>query len=165
MPSKRFTLVELVILALLIGILVALLIGILALIASPNFKNAVLPTHAPTNAFPDFTASKHKAFMDSIKADLVASMKADLLTLAVAEDDYYRDSLKYSVTVVCGPTPEPGALTLCPSRGNLLEGMVLAGPGWGAKMTNQHVPGVVCVIYVNYPGAPPGTRDGTPICT
>jgi prepilin-type N-terminal cleavage/methylation domain-containing protein len=143
MPPKGFTLIELVVLA--------LLLGIIALIALPHFSDSVR-----INTLPTFAASKEKAF--------IQSMKADLLKLAVAEEAYYRDSLKYTVTVACVPTPLPGAATLCPSRGNLLGGPVVAGPGWGATMTNDHLPGVVCAIYVNYPSPPPGARDGTPAC-
>jgi type II secretory pathway pseudopilin PulG len=138
MPSKGFTLVELVILA--------LLLGIIALIALPNFRDAL----------PNFTASKEKAF--------IASMKGDLRRLAVAEEDYYRDSLKYGTWVACMPTPVRGAVNLCPSRGNTLGGPAIAGPGWAATMTNDHLPGVLCAIFVSHPAVPPATREGTPAC-
>jgi type II secretory pathway pseudopilin PulG len=94
MQSKGFTLVELVTLA--------LVIGIITLIALPTF----------TAPLPNLRASKNQAY--------VASTQADLTRLVGAEEDYSRDSLKYTSTVVCATPPAPGVLNFCPSRGNLL---------------------------------------------
>jgi type II secretory pathway pseudopilin PulG len=139
MPSKGFTILELVMLA--------LLIGIIALIALPNF----------TDSLPNFTASKEKAF--------VASMKADLMRLALAEEDYYRDSLRYSTVLACTTPATPGTVRYCVSPHNTIGGPVIAGPGWAATITNDHLPGVVCAIFVHMANAtPPATREGTPAC-
>src|SRR5437016_13508969 len=70
MPSKAFTFIEHVILA--------LLIAILARIALPTVSASL---------------SKLRA---SREQTYVASMKTDLVQLVMAEEDYFRDSLKYT---------------------------------------------------------------------
>src|SRR5207302_1185341 len=141
-PSKAFTFIEHVILA--------LLIAILARIALPTVSASL---------------SKLRA---SREQTYVASMKTDLVQLVMAEEDYFRDSLKYTSAVRCTTPPTRGVLNFCPSRGNVLEGPTLvsgdAGPGWGATMTNIALPNVRCAIFVNS-GAPyPALVEGTPLC-
>jgi type II secretory pathway pseudopilin PulG len=138
MASKGFTLIEWVVLA--------LLLGIIALVALPNFRESL----------PTFTASKEKAF--------IASMKADLLRLAVAEEAYYRDSLKYTTILACTSPATPGTARFCPSPRNTVWGLAIAGPGWSATMGNDHLSGVRCVIFVHMTPVPPATREGTPAC-
>jgi type II secretory pathway pseudopilin PulG len=127
MQSKGFTLIELVILA--------LLIGIITCIALPTF----------TAPLPKRRASKHRAY--------VASMQADLTRLVGAEEDYFRDSRKYTSTVVCATPPAPGVLNFCPSRGNVLGtsrlGFGARGPGWGASIRNRNLPNVVGSVFIN----------------
>jgi prepilin-type N-terminal cleavage/methylation domain-containing protein len=140
--AKGFTLIELVILV--------LVIGIISCIALPNY----------TASLSNLRASKQKAY--------VASLQADLLRLLVAEENYFRDSLKYTSSVVCATPPTPGVLNFCPSRGNLLAGPTLAfsgaGPGWEATMSNGNLPDVVCAVFLNA-GAPyPALVEGKPLC-
>ncbi len=140
MPAKRPTPIEVVILA--------LLISIIALLALPNFRDA-----RDAESIRKFTARTY-----------IASMKTDLVRLASAEEDYYRDSLKYSTVLACATPATPGTARLCPSPGNTIEGMTIAGPGWSAVISNDHLAGVRCVIFVNLAPLPPATRDGTPEC-
>ncbi len=137
MPAKRFTLIALVILA--------VLSGIIAVIALRNSRDA--------ESIPTFPARAY-----------IASMKVDLVRLASAEEDYYRDSLKYTTVLACATPATPGTARFCPSPGNTIEGMTIAGPGWSAVISNDHLAGVRCVIFVNLAPLPPATRDGTPEC-
>jgi Tfp pilus assembly protein PilE len=142
MPSKGFTLIELVILA--------LVIGVITFIALPSF----------TASLSNVRASKQQLY--------VAAMQTNLVQLLMAEEDYFRDSLKYGTTVVCTTPPTRGALNFCPARGNVLAGPELvttdAGLGWRATMTNLALPNVHCAIFVGS-GAPyPAVVEGTPLC-
>jgi len=142
MTDKGFTLIEHVILALLIAILVRM----------------ALPTLGPSLS--KLRASRAQTY--------VASMKTDLVQLVTAEEDYFRDSLKYTSAVRCTTPPTRGVLNFCPSRGNVLQGPELAssdaGPGWRATMTNTALPNVTCAIFVNA-GAPyPALVEGTSLC-
>jgi hypothetical protein len=91
-------------------------------------------------------------------------MKADLVRLAGSEEEYYRDSLRYTTTLACTTPRTPGTARFCPAPRNTVGGPVLAGPGWAATITNDHLPGVLCAIFVNHRPVPPATRDGTPAC-
>jgi len=130
MPSQGFTLIELVILA--------LLIGLITFIALPTF----------TPSLPNLRASQNRAY--------VASMQADLTRLVGAEEDYLRDSLKYTSTLVCAMPPAPGVLNFCPSRGNVLGtptlGCSARGPVWGASISNRNLPNVVRSVPVSGAG-------------
>jgi len=142
MPSKGFSFIGLVILA--------LLIAIVARFALPTVSASL---------------SKLRA---SRAQTYVASMKTDLVQLVTAEEDYFRDSLKYTSAVRCTTPPTRGVLNFCPSRGNVLQGPELAssdaGPGWRATMTNTALPNVTCAIFVNA-GAPyPALVEGTSLC-
>jgi len=142
MTSKGFTLIEHVILALLLAILARL-------------------------ALPTLSASLSK-LRGSREQAYVASMKTDLVQLVKAEEDYFRDSLKYTSAVRCTTPPTRGVLNFCPSRGNVLERPTLAsgdaGLGWWATMTNIALPNVTCAIFVNGPAAYPALVEGTPSC-
>jgi len=142
MPSKGFSFIGHVILA--------LLIAIVARFALPTVSASL---------------SKLRA---SRAQTYVASMKTDLVQLVTAEEDYFRDSLKYTSAVRCTTPPTRGVLNFCPSRGNVLQGPELAssdaGPGWRATMTNTALPNVTCAIFVNA-GAPyPALVEGTSLC-
>ena len=142
MPSKGFSFIGHVILA--------LLIAIVARFALPTVSASL---------------SKLRA---SRAQTYVASMKTDLVQLVTAEEDYFRDSLKYTSAVRCTTPRTRGVLNFCPSRGNVLQGPELAssdaGPGWRATMTNSALPNVTCAIFVNA-GAPyPALVEGTSLC-
>lgn len=142
MPSKRFTLIEHVILA--------LLIAILARMAVPTLSASLAKLRA----------SREQAY--------VASMKTDLVQLVMAEENYLRDSLKYTSDVRCTTPPTRGVLNFCPSRGNVLGRPTVNGsggdPGWWVTMTNITLPTVTCAIFVNT-GAPyPALVEGIPAC-
>jgi hypothetical protein len=142
MPSKGFSFIGHVILALLIAVV----------------ARFMLPT---------VSASLSK-LRESREQAYVASMKTDLVQLVTAEEDYFRDSLKYTRAVRCTTPPTRGVLNFCPSRGNVLQGPELAssdaGPGWRATMTNIALPNVTCAIFVNA-GAPyPALIEGTAVC-
>jgi len=142
MTSKGFTFIEHVTLALLIAILARM-------------------------ALPTLSASLSK-LRESREQAYVGSMNTDLVQLVGAEEDYFRDSLKYTSAVRCTTPPTRGVLNFCPSRGNVLEGLTLtsgdAGLGWWATMTNIALPNVTCAIFVNA-GAPyPALVEGTPLC-
>ena len=143
MTSKGFTFIEHVILALLIAMLARM-------------------------ALPTLSASLSK-LRGSREHAYVAAMKTNLVQLVMAEEDYFRDSLKYTSAVRCTTSPTRGVLNVCPSRGNVLQGPELAssdaGPGWRATMTNIALPNVTCAIFVNGAGAPyPALVEGTPLC-
>jgi hypothetical protein len=137
MPAKRFALIA--------SVILAVVIGTIALIALPNSRDA--------ESVPTFPARAY-----------IASMKVDLVRLASAEEDYYRDSLRYTTVLACTTPATPGTARFCPSPDNMIEGMSIAGPGWSAVISNDHLAGVRCVIYVNLAPLPPATRDGTPEC-
>jgi len=143
MTAKGFTFVEHVILALLIAILVRM----------------ALPTLGPSLS--KLRGSREHAY--------VVSMKTDLVQLVMAEEDYFRDSLKYTSAVRCTTPRTRGVLSFCPSRGNVLQGPELNGsgavPAWRATMTNIAIPNVTCAIFVNGAGAPyPALVEGEPLC-
>jgi hypothetical protein len=142
MTSNGFTFVEHVILALLIAILVRM----------------ALPTLGPSLS--KLRASREHAY--------VVSMKTDLVQLVMAEEDYFRDSLKYTSAVRCTTPSTRGVLNFCPSRGNVLQGPTInsgdAGLGWWATMTNIALPNVTCAIFANGPAVYPALIEGTPSC-
>jgi hypothetical protein len=142
MTSKGFTFVEHVILALLIAILVRM----------------ALPTLGPSLA--KLRGSREHAY--------VVSMKTDLVQLVMAEEDYFRDSLKYTSDVRCTTSHTRGVLNFCPSRGNVLARPTLASGltrlGWWATMTNIALPNVTCAIFVGEVAVYPALVEGTPSC-
>jgi hypothetical protein len=91
-------------------------------------------------------------------------MKADLVRLAVAEEDYHRDALRYGTILACTTPATPGTVRFCVSPHNIVSAPTLAGPGWWATIDNDHVGGVRCAIYVHITPLPPATRAGTPAC-
>src|SRR5690242_11907076 len=125
MPSKGFSFIGHVILA--------LLIAVVARFALPTVSASLSKLRA----------SRAQAY--------VASMKTDLVQLVTVEEDYFRDSFKYTSAVRCTTPPTRGVLNFCPSRGNVLQGPELAssdaGPGWRATMTNIALPNVTCAIF------------------
>src|SRR6266567_7959225 len=139
MNRKGFTLIELLI--------VVVIIGILAAIAIPKFAN-----------------TKGKAYL--------ASMKSDLRNLVTAEEAYFADSVKYSTKVTSkvggvACTPAAGDVSWCPTTGNNLTTLNVAGGGWDASMTNNNLttPVITCSIFVNEAG-PVGAAisEGAPAC-
>src|SRR5690242_7128382 len=138
MTSKGFTFVEHVILALLIAMLVRM----------------ALPTLGPSLA--KLRASREHAY--------VVAMKTDLVQLVMAEEDYFRDSLKYTSAVRCTTPRTRGVLNFCPSRGNVLQGPTLsrgdAGLGWWATMTNVALPNVTCAIFAKWARCVSGVDRG-----
>src|SRR5437016_5263774 len=139
MNRKGFTLIELLI--------VVVIIGILAAIAIPKFAN-----------------TKGKAYL--------ASMKSDLRNLVTAKEAYFADSVKYSTKVTSkvggvACTPAAGDVSWCPTTGNNLVTLNVAGGGWDASMTNNNLttPLITCSIFVNEAG-PVGAAisEGAPAC-
>ncbi len=87
----------------------------------------------------------------------VALMKADLRSLAVAEETYYADSLKY--------TADPGALGLSfhASTGVVGPTIMLTPDGWTAAVTHQSTT-ANCAIFVGSTPLPPATTEGEARC-
>ncbi len=141
MNRKGFTLIELLI--------VVVIIGILAAIAIPKFAN-----------------TKGKAY--------IASMKSDLRNLVTAEEAFFADSVKYSTNVTSKvggtcPAPAAGQVNWCPTTGNNVTTLNVAGGGWDASITNNNLVGtalVTCSIYINEAADPAGiaTTEGAPAC-
>ena len=108
--------------------------------------------------------SKGKAYL--------ASMKSDIRNLVTAEEAYFADSVKYSTKVTSkvggvACTPAAGDVSWCPTTGNNLVTLNVAGGGWDASMTNNNLttPLVTCSIFVNEAG-PVGAAvsEGAPAC-
>ena len=126
-------------------LIVVVIIGILAAIAIPKFAN-----------------TKEKAY--------VASMKSDLRNLVTAEEAYFSDSLKYSITTSCTNPPTAGTVSYCTTQGNTL-GTITVGTGtqagWTTSVTNINTP-KSCAIYIGAvtPTAPATTSspEGAPVC-
>src|SRR5438874_10169060 len=102
----------------------------------------------------------------------LASMKSDLRNLVTAEEAYFADSVKYSTKVTSkvggvACTPAAGDVSWCPTTGNNLVTLNVAGGGWDASMTNNNLttPLVTCSIFVNEAG-PVGAAvsEGAPAC-
>src|SRR5881392_4239723 len=139
MNRKGFTLIELVI--------VVVIIGILAAIAIPKFAN-----------------TKGKAYLASMKSDLRNLVTAEEAYFA----DSVKYSTKVTSKVggvAC--TPAAGDVSWCPTTGNNLVTLVINGGGWEASMTNNNLttPLVTCSIFVNEAG-PVGAAvsEGAPAC-
>src|SRR6266550_4354461 len=80
----------------------------------------------------------------------IASMKSDLRNLVTAEEAYFADSVKYSSVVRCTNPPTDGAVSWCPTTGNVLGKIRLgqrAQAGWTASITNLTT-NKSCAIYV-----------------
>lgn len=158
MPSKDLTFIGHVILA--------LAIAIVARIALPSVIAPLAKLRASREQ--GYVASYVAKLRASREHAFVASMKTDLVQLLMAEEDYFRDSLKYASAVRCTTPPTRGMLNFCPSRGNVLQGPTLAssdaGSGWWATMTNVVIPNVTCAIFVNTAAVYPTLVEATPSC-
>ncbi|HEY6808817.1 MAG TPA: prepilin-type N-terminal cleavage/methylation domain-containing protein [Gemmatimonadales bacterium] len=126
-------------------LIVVVIIGILAAIAIPKFAN-----------------TKEKAYM--------ASMKSDLRNLVTAEEAYFSDSLKYSVTTSCTNPPTAGTVSYCTTQGNTLGAITIGTgtqAGWTVNITNINTP-KSCAIYIGAttPAAPAtaSSPEGAPVC-
>src|SRR2546429_4394883 len=102
-------------------------------------------------AIPKFANTKGKAYL--------ASMKSDLRNLVTAEEANFADSVKHSTKVTSkvggvACTPAAGDVSWCPTTGNNLVTLNVAGGGWDASMTNNNLttPVVTCSIFVNETG-------------
>jgi prepilin-type N-terminal cleavage/methylation domain-containing protein len=128
LTRKGFTLIELLIVVVIIGILAAI-------------------------AIPKFAATKQKAYL--------AAMKADLRNLATAEEGYFADNTAYF-----SGTWTPGVTTnaYSPSAGVTVT-VVLAGTGWSATSTHAQALGNTCAIFYGTSTAvAPATVEGEPKC-
>jgi len=83
------------------------------------------------------------------------TMKSDLRNLMMAEENFYRDSGRYS------PVPPPPFAT---SRGVNAPSVALTPNGWTASISHQ-VSRRTCVIYVGDTRIAPATKEGEPACT
>jgi type IV pilus assembly protein PilE len=100
----------------------------------------------------------------------IATMKANLHSLLLAEEAYFADSVKYSATVTCANPPTPGTVAFCTTTGNTLAGPTVGTgtqAGWTASITNVNTT-KSCGIYIGAvtPAAPATAADpeGTPVC-
>lgn len=134
MSSRRngFTLIELLIVVVIIGILAAI-------------------------AIPKFAASKQKAYVDS--------MRADLRNLETAEESYFFDNQTYV---------DPNALVTSQSyhmsAGNSISTSTALVNGWTASMVNSYVPATAsphtCAVWVGGATKPfsNDSLEGAPGC-
>ena len=104
--QRGFTLIELLIVVVIIGILAAI-------------------------AIPKFSATREKAF--------IAAIKADLRNLASLQELYYNDNYTFTMDLdAVGFTGTDGVL-ITPAVGN--------NTGWSATGTHSGLPGESCAIY------------------
>jgi prepilin-type N-terminal cleavage/methylation domain-containing protein len=124
-----FTLIELLIVVVIIGLLAAI-------------------------AIPKFAATREKA--------LVASMKADLRNLITAEEAYLADYLTY----YGGPVPS-GLFTYENSKGVTIKLSNVSLSGWSAVATHTGALGKTCSIFYGSTGVAiaPATTEGVVACT
>jgi hypothetical protein len=100
----------------------------------------------------------------------LASMRADLRNLLVAEAMFFTESNRYSSDIACTIPPTQGTVRFCLTAGNAL-GTVTLGPepqtGWTANVTNANTT-MSCALYVGAvtpaPPATVGDPEGTPVC-
>ena len=108
MSTKRhgFTLIELLIVVVIIGILAAI-------------------------AIPKFTATRQRAF--------VSSLKADLRNLASLQELYHNSNFTYST--------DQAALEFATSEGITVNVGEASGQGWSATAVHIGLPTVTCALY------------------
>lgn len=82
------------------------------------------------------------------------SMRSDLRNLVMSQEDFYRDSGRYS------PTPPPSFVT---SRGVNAPSVALTPDGWTASITHT-ISRRTCVIYVGRARIAPAANEGEPAC-
>ena len=112
-------------------LIVVVIIGILATIAIPKYQGV-----------------KEKAY--------IASMQADLRTLATVEEAYFSDWVTYSSTTT--------NLNFLASAGNTVTITSANATGWSATATNT-LSSKVCGIYVGSGTPPPQAQfEGSPAC-
>ena len=121
-----FTLIELLIVVIIIGLLAAI-------------------------ALPKFAATKEKAY--------VSTMKADLRNLATAQETYWNDNSTYY-----GGAVPSAQLVYNPSTNTIITINVATGSGWAATATHTITP-VTCALFSG-PVAPPSpaTVEGQIAC-
>ncbi len=117
-------------------LIVVVIIGILAAIAIPKFAN-----------------TKEKAY--------IASMKSDLRNFVTAEEAYFADSLKYTGSSSC--TPTPGSATFCTTTGNYLGTPTVTSDGWTVNVTSQNTT-KTCSVFIGNTTIAPATKEGEPKC-
>jgi prepilin-type N-terminal cleavage/methylation domain-containing protein len=113
-------------------LIVVVIIGILAAIAIPKFA-----------------ATKGKANF--------AAMKSDLHNLTTAQESFFYDSAKYSMSLT--------ALAFPGSHGNTITVVQATNGGWSATVTNPDSWPHFCAIYIGSATAvPPATASGVVAC-
>ena len=128
MDKRRgFTLIELLIVVVIIGILASV-------------------------AIPKFTATREKAFL--------SSMKADLKNLATAQEMYHNSVFSYgnTVAIVGGSVSDGVTITINEATGS----------GWAATASHAGLPAEHCGMYQGnaaVAGGDPGPAEGVIACT
>ncbi len=125
--QKGFTLIELLIVVVIIGILAAI-------------------------AIPKFSATREKAFL--------SSMKADLKNLATQQEVYHNSAFTFSNSLP--------ALEMAASDGVIITINEATGAGWAATASHEGLPNEQCGLYQGNAaaaGGDPGPAEGVIACT
>ena len=137
MKRKGFTLIEIMI--------VVVIIGILAAIAIPKFGSV-----------------KEKAYLATMKSDLRNLATAEESYLASRDPPAYAGGSWTTAAPLNDPLT--GAALYAPSSGVTVAATAVAG-GWSASATHSQLPGRTCAIFIGA-SAPlaPATVEGEPAC-
>lgn len=88
----------------------------------------------------------------------IASLQSDLRHLVYAEEAFFADSVKYTMTI------GRGGMSYEASPGNSLLRIVLTTDGWAAGIINAQTR-TTCVIFVGSTTMPPASEEGVPVCS
>ena len=77
--------------------------------------------------------------------------------IAIAEEAYFADSVKYSATIGAG------GVIFTQSTGNTLPAVALTADGWTANITNLNTT-KTCSIFIGSTALAPANKEGEPKC-
>jgi len=95
--------------------------------------------------------------IDDERSPYAASMRSDLRSLIIAEEDFFVDSTKYTTRI------GRGGVAFTPSEGNTPPTITLTADGWTGSIGNVHTR-TRCYIFVDFTSLPPATKEGVPKC-
>ena len=94
---------------------------------------------------------------DDERSPYAASMRSDLRSLIIAEENFFVDSTKYTTRI------GRGGVAFTPSEGNTPPTITLTPDGWTGSIGNVHTR-TRCYIFVGFTSLPPATKEGVPKC-